>query len=57
MQLTQIQRVSGNILKLIRKRIKSGSGSFKNNSGRISFRVGNVFVAHGMQDAAGWHVN
>ena len=46
MQLTQIQRVSGNFLKLIRK--SSNWVTVISKIIRVEiFRVGNVFVAHG----------
>ena len=46
MQLTQIQRVSGNFLKLIRK--SSNQATAISKIIRVEFfRVGNVFVAHG----------
>ena len=62
MQLTQIQRVSGNFLKLIRK-----SSNRETVISKIIwvefFRVGNVFVAHGIpfgkrngSCGAGWHI-
>ena len=46
MQLTQIQRVSGNILEINSEKLKSGNGNFKIIRAEF-FRVGNVFVAHG----------
>ena len=46
MQLTQIQRVSGNLSEINSEKLKSGNGNFKII--RVEFfRVGNVFVAHG----------
>ena len=52
MQLTQIQRVSGNFLKLIRK--SSNRVTVISKIIRVDFfRVGNVFVAHGSVLPAG----
>ena len=48
MQLTQIQRVSGNFSKLIRKSSNRATAISK-IIGVEFFRVGNVFVAHGLQ--------
>ena len=56
MQLTQIERVSDDFLKINSEKLKSGNGNFKNNSGRI-FWVGNVFVAHGTGEKLTQRVN
>ena len=48
MQLTQIQRVSGNIFEINSEKLKSGNGNFKIIRAEF-FRVGNVFVARGIQ--------